>query len=367
MRRDTLVVHAEIDADTGAIVPPIHTSTTYARDAAYELRHGRTYTRDENPTYLPAEQLVAKLEAGEDALAFGSGLGAATSVFRALCRPRSHVVCSRACYFGLRGWLQAWSKQWEIDADIVDTTDLDEVRRVLRPDTALVWIETPANPTWDVTDIAAIRSLTKATLCVDSTVATPIHTQPLALGADLVMHSATKYFAGHSDVLAGIVVTREKNAQWQALRDLRHVEGNVLGPFEAFLLLRGLRTLCVRVERQSATALYLAEQLHARGIDAIYPGLPSHPQHAVAVKQMKDGFGGMLAVRTGGGAERALAVIKKLQLWVRATSLGGVESLIEHRKTAEGAGSISPPDLLRLSVGLEHRDDLLDDLLQALA
>ena len=360
-------LHA-IDPATGAIVPPLHASTTYARDAAYELRDGRAYSRDENPTNGHAEQLLAKLEGGADAITFASGMAAATSVFRALCTPGDHVVASRACYFALRAWLAQWGAQWQVAVDIVDTTDLDAVRAAVRPDTRVVWIETPANPTWDVTDIAAVAALAgSATVCVDSTAATPVHTRPLALGAHLVMHSATKYLAGHSDVLAGALVTRDRDARWQALRDLRHVEGACLGPFEAWLLLRGMRTLFVRVERQSRTAQRLAERLHARGVAVLYPGLPGHPQHAVAARQMQGGFGGMMAILTGGGAARAVEVVKRLRVWVPATSLGGVESLVEHRRTAEGAGSLSPPDLLRLSVGLEHEDDLFDDLVEALA
>ena len=363
-------LHA-IDEATGAIVPPLHASTTYARDASYALRDGRTYGRDENPTFVHAEQLLAKLEGGADAITVASGMAAATSVFRALCRPGDHVVASRACYFALRAWLGQWSAQWQVAVDLVDTTDLDAVRAALRPTTRLVWIETPANPTWDVTDIAAIAEVVTsrggATVCVDSTAATPVHTRPLALGAHLVMHSATKYLGGHSDVLAGALVTAHRDARWQAIRELRHVEGACLGPFEAWLLLRGLRTLFVRVERQSRTAQRLAERLHARGIAVLYPGLPGHPQHTVAARQMQGGFGGMMAILTGGGAERALEVVQRLRVWVHATSLGGVESLVEHRRTAEGAHSLSPPDLLRLSVGLEHEDDLFDDLVEALA
>ena len=301
-------LHA-IDEATGAIVPPLHTSTTYARDAAYELRDGRTYTRDENPTFVHAEQLLAKLEGGADAITLASGMTAATSVFRALCKPGDHVVASRACYFAFRAWLAHWGAQWQVAVDLVDTTDLDAVRAALRPTTRVVWIETPANPTWDVSDIAAIAAIAGgATVCVDSTAATPVHTRPLALGAHLVMHSATKYLAGHSDVLAGALVTRERDARWQAIRDLRHVEGACLGPFEAWLLLRGMRTLFVRVERQSRTAQQLAERLHARGVAVLYPGLPTHPQHAVAARQMTGGFGGMMAILTGGGAERAVEV-----------------------------------------------------------
>ena len=241
------------------------------------------------------------------------------------------------------------------------------VRGALHDTTRLVWIETPANPTWDVTDIAAVAELAHgvgAYVAVDSTCATPVHTKPLALGADLVMHSATKYLAGHSDVLAGALVTRTADAAWQDITKLRGDEGALLGPVEAWLLLRGMRTLYARVERQSRTALSLAQRLSS-SCSVLYPGLPSHPHHAVAAKQMAGGFGGMMSIRTGD--RDPLEVVKKLHVWIPATSLGGVESLVEHRASVEGPTSPTPKDLLRLSVGLEHEDDLFDDLAGALS
>ena len=368
---ETLAAQAlhSIDEPTGAVVPPIHLATTYARDAAYALR-GRTYTRDENPTPLVAERLLAALEGGAEALTFSSGMAAATGAIRALCKPGDHVLSPRVAYFALRAWLERFCARWGVQHDAVDMTDLDAVRRALRPNTRVVWVETPANPTWDVTDIAGIVELAHgvgALVAVDSTCATPVHSQPLALGADLVMHAATKYLAGHSDVLAGALVTPRVDAAWAAIRELRHDEGPCLAPFEAYLLTRGMRTLYARVERSSRTAQLLAEQLAERGVTVRYPGLPSHPHHATAARQMQRGFGSMLSLQVGGGAERALAVIKRLELWVPATSLGGVESLVEHRFTSEGPGTPTPPDLLRLSVGLEHPDDLLADLVAALS
>jgi cystathionine gamma-synthase len=355
----------------GAVVPPIHLATTYARDADYRLIEDRDYTRDKNPTPIVAEQLLAALEGGTAALAFSSGMAAATAVFRALTRPGDHVIAPRVGYFALRGWLDRFAARWQLALDVVDTTDLAALAAVLRPgQTRVVWLETPANPTWDVTDLAAAAELAHragALVAVDSTCATPVHTRPLSLGADLVMHSATKYLGGHSDVLAGALVTARADDAWSALGQLRHDEGAVLAPFEAWLLLRGMRTLFPRVERQSRTALALAHRLAALpGVTVRYPGLPSHPHHAVAARQMHGGFGGMLSIQTGGGAERALAVLRRLRVWVPATSLGGVESLIEHRATVEGPASPAPPDLLRLSVGLEHEDDLFDDLDAAL-
>jgi cystathionine gamma-synthase len=371
VKPETLAAQAlhAIDAATGAIVPPIQLATTYARDAHYRLV-GPDYGRDGNPTPGYAERVIAALEGGAAALAFASGMAAATAVFRALCKPGDHVIGPRVGYFAMRNWIARFCERWGVAVDFVDFTDLDAVRAALRPTTKLVWFETPANPTWDVCDIAAIAELAHASgalVAVDSTCATPVHTRPLALGADLVMHSATKFLGGHSDVLAGVLVTQHADAAWQQIAALRHDEGAVLGPFEAYLLLRGVRTLFARVERSSATAAQLAERLAARGVSVRYPGLPSHPQHAIAARQMQRGFGSMLSIQTGGGAERALAVASKLRVWVRATSLGGVESLIEHRYTVEGPATPTPPDLLRLAVGLEHVDDLHDDLVEALA
>jgi cystathionine gamma-synthase len=366
MRPETIAVKAiEIDEATGALVPPIHLSTTYARDADYKLIADRDYTRDKNPTPLGAEHAIAALEGGARALVFSSGMAAATAAFRSLTKPGDHVLAPKVAYYALRGWLERFTAKWGLGLDFVDMTNLDELRGALRDTTRLVWLETPANPTWDVTDIAAVCELAHrkgALVAVDSTCATPVHTRPLALGADLVMHSATKYLAGHSDVLAGALVTRDDNAAWAEIHRTRHDEGAVIGPVEAFLLARGIRTLFARVERQSRTALSLATRLVERGMRVSYPGLPSHPHHAVAAKQMTGGFGGMLSIYVAD----PLAFVKKLRLWVPATSLGGVESLIEHRASVEGPTSPTPKDLLRLSVGLEHEDDLFEDLVQAL-
>jgi cystathionine gamma-synthase len=371
MKPETVAAQAlhSIDEPTGAVVPPLHLATTYARDAGYAPRD-RTYARDENPTPVVAERVLAALEGGAAALTFASGMAATTAAIRALCKPGDHVISPRVGYYTLRAWLERFCARWGVAHDVVDTCDLAAVRRALRPATRLVWIETPANPTWEITDIAAVAELAHgvgAVVAVDSTCATPVHAQPLALGADLVMHSATKYLAGHSDVLAGALITARADAAWAEIAQIRHDEGPCLGPFEAYLLLRGMRTLFARVERSSRTAQYLAEQLAARGVTVRYPGLPSHPQHAIAVRQMQRGFGGMLSIQVGGGAAHAHDVVRRLRVWIPATSLGGVESLIEHRQSIEGPASPTPPDLLRLSVGLEHEGDLLDDLVTALA
>jgi cystathionine gamma-synthase len=368
MKPETIAVKEALDAATRAIVPPIHLSTTYARDAAYALIDNRDYSRDKNPTYLAVERLLAALEGGAQAMLFASGMAAATTAMRTLCKPGDHVIASRVGYFAVRHWLGNFCAKWQVALDLVDTTDATVVSRALRPGhTRLVWFETPANPTWEVTDIAAIAELAHragALVAVDSTAGTPVHTRPLALGADLVMHSATKYLGGHSDVIAGALVCARADEAWAELQLARREEGACLGPLEAYLLLRGMRTLYARVPRQSATALALATRLEALGVGVNYPGLASHPQHAVAARQMTGGFGGMLSIRVG--ARDPLEVVRKLRVWVPATSLGGVESLIEHRASVEGPDSPTPKDLLRLSVGLEHVDDLYDDLARAL-
>jgi cystathionine gamma-synthase len=370
MKPETLAAQALEAIDRrigGPIVPPIPMATTYARDDHYAL-HGPMYTRDENEIYVAVERVLAALEGGAGALVFPSGMAAATAAIRASLKPGDHLLAPRVGYFAVRHWIQRFCARWGVEVDTVDTTNLDAVRAAFRPNTRLVWFETPANPTWDVTDIAAVCELARARgvrVAVDSTCSTPVHTRPLALGADLVMHSATKYLAGHSDVLAGALITRALDDVWVDTKLIRHDEGACLGPMEAWLLLRGIRTLFVRVNQQSRTALALAQRLESL-CDVIYPGLASHPQHEIAARQMAGGFGGMLSVRTGGGASRALEVVNRCRLWLPATSLGGVESLVEHRASVEGPDTPTPPDLLRLSVGLEHEDDLFDDLAGAL-
>ena len=358
------------DPITGAIVPALHSATTFARGTDYVPMGGRIYSRDESPTVEPAEQLLNRLEGGAGAMLFASGMASATAVFRALCRPGDHLVVQEVIYFGLRAWLKRFAAQWQVELDLVDASRPDQVARAVRPGkTRLVWIETPSNPMWDVVDIAAVAAIAHgagALLAVDSTSATPVHTRPLEHGADLIMHAATKYLNGHSDVLAGALVTARQDEAWAALRTYRHDDGNTLGAFEAWLLLRGMRTLFPRVERQSGNALELARRLERLpGVRVLYPGLPSHPGHAVAQRQMHGGFGGMMSICLG-SRDAALAAAKRMEVFVRATSLGGVESLVEHRETAEGAHTISPPDLLRLSIGIEDVEDLWRDLEQAI-
>lgn len=370
---ETLVAQAlgDIDATTGALIPAIHNSTTYQRDTDNGYSRGRIYSRADNPGYDPVERVLTELEQGADALVFASGMAASVAVFQTL-QPGAHVIAPVVMYWSLRNWLKQFSQQWQIEVSFVDTSDTGAVAAALQPGkTALVWLETPGNPLWTVADIEAICDLAHnagARVVVDSTVATPIHTQPLLLGADLVMHSATKYLNGHSDVIAGALVTARDDEFWQRLIKQRSQGGAVLGPFEAALLLRGMRTLAIRVRECSANAQRLAEHLDAHPAieEVLYPGLPGFAGHEVARKQMRNGFGGMLSVRIKGGAAAAIQVAATLKVWKRATSLGGVESLVEHRASIEGEGTPVPDDLLRLSVGIEAVSDLLADFDAAL-
>jgi cystathionine gamma-synthase len=372
LARETLAAQAlgRIDAETRALVPPLHASTTYERDADGGYRSGRGYTRPDNPSYDAPEELLTALEGGAGSLLFASGMAAASAVFQSL-RPGDHVIALRVMYWGLRTWLLEFAVAWGLEVEFVDNRDLAGLERAVRPGkTRLVWIETPANPTWDVTDIAAAAEIAhraRARLAVDSTVATPVLTRPLALGADLVMHSATKYLNGHSDVLAGALVCAEADSFWQRVRAWRRDAGAVLGPFEAWLLLRGMRTLFVRVRRCSESALTIARHFERHPqVRVLYPGLPSHPDHALARRQMQGGFGGMLSLRHAAGKAAAMATAARVAVFKRATSLGGVESLIEHRASIEGPSTPVPDDLLRLSIGLEDPADLIADLEQAL-
>ena len=360
------------DGSTGAVVLPVHTATTYLRDPDNQYRRGRSYGRADNPSYDQLQALLTALEGGAASLVFSSGMAAAAAVFQSLRRD-AHVVAPQVMYWGLRSWLKNFADAWGLEATFVDATSLDALRRAVRPGrTRLLWIETPANPLWSVTDIAGAVEIAHAAgplLAVDSTAATPVLTRPLALGADLVMHSATTYLNGHSDVIAGTLTTARQDAFWADLVAARSGSGAILGGFEAYLLLRGMRTLYPRVERACRSALQIAEAMlaHPRVIAVLYPGLPGHPGHAVAARQMIGGFGGMMSVRVKGGAEAAIVAAARVEVWKRATSLGGVESLIEHHASIEGADSPAPPDLLRLSVGIEDPGDLVADLNAALS
>jgi cystathionine gamma-synthase len=370
--RETIAAQAggKIDPASGALIPPVHPSTTYERAADNSFPHGRIYSRPENPTYAAAAETITALEGGAETLLFSSGMAAATAVFLALS-PGDHVVAPKVMYWSLRAWLLEFATRWGLRVELVDTTDLAALEAAVRPgETRLVWVETPANPLWSVTDIAAAAAIAKkagALLAVDSTAASPVLTRPLELGADLVVHSASKYLNGHSDVVAGAVVAARRDEFWSRIETILRRNGAVLGPFEAWLLQRGLRTLFVRVRAQSASAQTLAERLavHDDIVEVLYPGLESFAGHAAAARQMRGGFGGMLSIRVKGGEAAAIAVAAHLRIWKRATSLGGVESLVEHRASVEGPDTPVPNDLLRLSVGLEAVDDLFGDLSQA--
>ena len=360
------------DPETGGVVPPLHLATTFERDSDYALVNPRhSYARDDAPAYLPAERLLARLEGAEQALLYASGTAAAMAVIQAL-RPGDRVVAPRVMYWGLRGRIGDFAARWGLDFALFDQEDPEDLARVVAAGpTRLLWIESPANPTWDVIDIAAAAALAReagALLAVDNTVPTPVLTRPLALGADLVMHSATKYLNGHSDVVAGALATRRADELWETARSNRAGSGGILGPFEAWLLHRGMRTLFLRVGRASDSAMAIARRFEGdpRLSAVLYPGLESHPGHAVAARQMAGGFGGMLSLRVKGGAPAALRAVGACRVFKRATSLGGVESLIEHRASIEGEGSPVPEDLIRLSIGIEAPEDLIWDLDRAL-
>jgi cystathionine gamma-synthase len=365
-----------VDATTKEIVGQIHTSTTYIRDADNQYRSGLVYARDHNPTFIQPEAVLNALEGGHQTLLFATGMAAATAVFQAL-NPGDRVLAPKIMYWSLRNWLKTFASRWGLVVDFIDMHNTDAVRVALAEQkTKLVWIETPANPTWVVTDIAAVSALAKAAgamVVVDSTCATPVLTRPIEHGADVVMHAATKYLNGHSDVLAGTLTCAKDSELWQRVRSIRAQIGGVAGPFEAWLLARGMRTLFPRVRSACANAERIAAHFAAHPLvaEVLYPGLPGFAGHAVAAKQMRGGFGGMMSIRVkanavNSGEAAAIAVAAQTELWKRATSLGGVESLIEHRASVEGEGTPAPADLLRLSVGIESADDLIADLEQAL-
>jgi cystathionine gamma-synthase len=367
---DTIAAQALgwVDRETRAVIPPLHVSSTFERDADNLYRSGRNYARADNPSFDQPEAVLARLENGAAAMLFASGMAAATCAFQTLS-PGDHVVAPKVMYWALRHWL---ANESHLSVEFVDMSDSDALARALIPGkTKMVWVETPANPLWDITDIEAAVALAHragARVAVDSTVATPVFTRPLELGADLVMHSATKYLNGHSDVVAGALVTREVDADWQKLKSLRVHLGGILGSFESFLLTRGMRTLFPRVRLAAANARDLANRLaaHPKISRVLYPGVADFPGHAIAARQMKGGFGAMLSIRVAGGETAAIESAARLLVWKRATSLGGVESLVEHRASVEGPGTPCPRDLLRLSVGIENIEDLHADLAQAL-
>ncbi len=371
MRLETRAAHAgtSVDAATGALAPAIHPSTTFERAADGSYPRGHLYARNSNPNRDALERCLAELEGGAAAAAFGSGTAASSAILHALA-PGDHVVAPRDVYHGTARLLREHMQRWGVAVTFVDMMDTAQVKGALRPATRLVWIETPSNPLLTITDIAAtagIAGSAGALLVCDNTLATPVLQRPLELGADLVKHSTTKYLGGHADIMGGAVVAKSRQGFFERVQWLQANTGGIPAPFDCWLLLRSIRTLPYRVRAHADNALIVAGFLrrHPRVEAVHYPGLPDHPGHAVAAKQMA-AYGGMLSFQVRGGRDAAMAVAAALRLITRATSYGSVESVIEHRASIEGPESRTPPSLLRLSVGLEHPDDLIEDLAQAL-
>jgi len=370
MKIETLAVHAghTIDSATGAVAAPIYLSTTYERDIGGTYSRGFMYTRNNNPNRQALERGVSLLEGGETSAAFGSGMAAAMALFQSLT-PGDHVLAHVDAYYGTSRLLREIFLRWGLKADFIDMSKPDEVRRVLRPQTKLAWTETPSNPLLKIVDLAAIAQIVHeaGALCVCDNTWSPVLQRPFELGADLVLHSTTKYFGGHCDVAGGIVIAKKDSGFFQRVRSIQYEGGAVPSPFDCWLILRGIRTLPWRMRAHSENAMKIAEFLaqHRKVARVHYPGLPSHPGHDIAAKQMSM-FGGMLSFEVKDGSDAAMSAAAKTKIFIRATSLGGVESLIEHRASIEGPGTTSPEGLLRLSIGLENADDLMGDLDQAL-
>ncbi len=369
---ETVAVHAgrQIDPGTGAVMPPIHLSTTFERQPDGGYTDGFVYARTQNPNRRALESCLAELEGGAVAAAFSSGQAATLSIFQSMAAG-DHLILPDDAYFGTTKLALEILARFGLDTSVVDMTDLDQVRGAVRPNTRLIWVETPSNPLLKITDIAAVAEIAHAAgaVCaVDNTWPSPLGQQPLQLGADFAMHSTTKYLGGHSDILGGAVVAREENEVWARILTNQTIGGSVPSPFDCWLLLRSIRTLPYRMRAHSAGAQRVAEYLadHPKVAAVHYPGLPTHPGHAIAARQML-AFGGMLSIQVAGGMAEAMGMAARVRLFTRATSLGGVESLIEHRASVEGPTSKTPQNLLRISVGLEHPDDLIADLAQALA
>ena len=370
MKIETLAVHAghDIDPATGAVATPIYLSTTFERDVDGAYSRGFMYTRNDNPNRDALERGISALEGGAAAAAFASGTGATMSIFQALA-PGDHVLAHVDAYYGTSRLLREIFLRWGLQADFVDMSDLAAVKKSLKTKTKLAWAETPSNPLLKIVDLAAVSEIVHdagALFVCDNTCA-PVLQRPFDLGADLILHSTTKYFGGHCDVLGGIVVAKTENDFVQRIRSIQYEGGAVPSPFDCWLILRGMRTLPWRMRAHSENAMKVAEFLarHPKVARVHYPGLQSHPGHKIAAKQMSL-FGGMLSFEVTDGRDAAMSVTAKTKIFIRATSLGGVESLIEHRASIEGPGTTSAEGLLRLSIGLENADDLIEDLDQAL-
>jgi cystathionine gamma-synthase len=370
-RFETIAVHAGhgVDPATGAVAPPIHLSTTFERDADGSYPHGFVYSRNHNPNRDGLEAALAALEGGAACAAFSSGLAAVTAILQGLV-PGDHVVAPKDIYHGTANVLKHLFAKWGVQASFVDMTSLDAINAAMQASTRIVWIETPSNPLLQCVDIEAAAAIARragARAVADNTFASPALQRPLELGCDLVMHATTKYLGGRSDVLGGAVVGRDDDAAFAAIRTAQLYGGAVPSPFDCWLVMRSLPTLPARMHAHCVNARRVAGFLHDHPkVSAVhYPGLEGSAFHALARRQMRD-FGGMLSFEVRGGKEAAMAVAGAVEIFTRATSLGGVESLIEHRASIEGPESRTPQGLLRVSVGLEHADDLIDDLAQAL-
>jgi cystathionine gamma-synthase len=370
MKIETLAVHAgqAIDPATGAVSAPIHLSTTFERDAEGTYSRGFMYTRNNNPNREALERGISLLEGGKTAAAFGSGTAAAMALFQALA-PGDHVLAHVDAYYGTSRLLREIFLRWGLKADFIDMSNLQEVEKALRPQTKLAWAETPSNPLLKIVDLAAVAKIVHdaGALCVCDNTWAPVLQRPFELGADLILHSTTKYFGGHCDVAGGIVIAKKDSEFFQRVRAIQYSGGAVPSPFDCWLILRGMRTLPWRMRAHSENGMKVAEFLaqHRRVEGVHYPGLHSHAGHEIARRQMSM-FGGMLSFQVNDQREAAMSVAAKTKIFTRATSLGGMESLIEHRASIEGPGTTSPEGLLRLSIGLENADDLIEDLDQAL-
>ncbi|MBS1854420.1 MAG: aminotransferase class I/II-fold pyridoxal phosphate-dependent enzyme [Acidobacteria bacterium] len=374
MKIETCAVHAgrRIDPATGAVTPPIHLSTTFERSPEGDYPRGFSYSREDNPNRRALEECLAALEGGKQALCFSSGLAVVTAIVQGL-EPGDHIIAPDDVYWGLRKVIGDVFGKWGLATSYVDMTDIDAFHAALRPNTRVVWVETPSNPLMKVTDLTAIAALSRGagpnivTIC-DGTFATPVLQRPLDCGIDMVAHSTTKYLGGHSDVIGGALITRHENYLFERARKSQKYGGSVPSPFDCWLIRRGIDTLPWRMRAHSENALRIAQYLagHAAVETVHYPGLATHPGHKVAARQMS-GFGGMLSFEVRGGRETAMGVAARCKLFLRATSLGGAHSLIEHRASIEGPDTKTPQTLLRCSIGLEHPDDLIADLEQALA
>ncbi|WP_316839706.1 trans-sulfuration enzyme family protein [Pedobacter gandavensis] len=370
MKPETLAIHSGnlYESATGDVTPPINLSTTFFRDEDGGYSGGHMYSRVSNPNRSSLEKVLTDLENGVDACAFSSGNTAGMSLFQALA-PGSHIIAPDDMYWGFKKQLQSIFAD-TLTIDFIDLTDLSQIPAYIKENTVMIWVETPSNPLLKITDLAAISAIAKKhnlLLACDSTFASPCLQKPIELGADIVMHSSTKYIGGHSDVLGGALITAKMTPFWDKIRNIQQIGGAVPSPFDCFLLLRSIKTLPYRMRGHCENGMALAKYLekHPKVEAVFYPGLPAHPQHEIAKQQMS-GFGGMLSILVNGGAQEARRVVNTVRLFAQATSLGGVESLIEHRASVEGPDTKTPQNLIRISVGLEHIDDLIEDFKQAL-